>query len=223
MLPSFARSRSLARSGLLVALFAFSLAFSPARAADPNQPHNNQGLVTPYHGAPPSVTLSADDEAKLASGQQVQKQVQVGSGGHAVAFMNINAPVSKVWSKITSFTSYPQWVDNVTKCQPYKTDGSLIYVDFGLSVMGIGVEYYIRHDYQPAQGYMTWTLDYSRLSDLDDSVGYWRVTALSPTVTRVEYSVDIRFKGWIPGFVQEMISTKGLTTATTWVKKQSES
>lgn len=193
-----------------------------ALAADPNQPHNNQGLVAAYKGAPPAVTLSADDQAKLASGQMVQKQVQLSTGGHAVAFMNINATPDKVWSKITSFTSYPSWVENVTKCTPYKKEGSLIYVDFVLSVMGIGVEYYIRHDYQPTLGYMTWTLDYTRLSDLDDSVGYWRVTAVSPTVTRVEYSVDIRFKGWIPGFVQDMISTKGLTTATSWVKKQSE-
>jgi len=204
---------------LLLPLFLLS---KGAFAADPNQPHNNQGIVAPYHGAPPKITLSADDEAKLASGQQVQKQGQTGNGGHAVAFMNINATTDKVWSKIMSFSSYPSFVDNVTSCTVYKQEGSFYYVDFVLSVMGIGVEYYIKHDYQKAQGYMTWTLDYSRLSDLDDSVGYWRVTALSPTQTRVEYSVDIRFKGWIPGFVQDMISTKGLTTATSWVKKQSE-
>lgn len=193
-----------------------------AMAADPAQPHTNKGIVAAYAGAPAKVSLSADDEAKLTAGQMVQKQAQTGNGGHAVAFMNINATPEKVWSKITSFANYPSWVDSVSKCTTYKKEGSLIYVDFVLSVMGFGVQYYIKHDHQPAQGYMTWTLDYSRLSDLDDSVGYWRVTALSPTVTRLEYSVDIRFKGWIPGFVQEMISSKGLTTATTWVKKQSE-
>ncbi len=203
-------------------LVAALLLAGAALAADPNAPHDHQGIVAAYKGAPAAVSLSAEDESKLASGQMVQKQAQSGNGGHAVAFMNINATPDKVWSKITSFSSYPSWVDNVTKCATYKKEGSLIYVDFALSVMGIGVEYYIKHDYQPSQGYMTWTLDYSRLSDLDDSVGYWRVTSVSSTVTRVEYSVDIRFKGWIPGFVQDMISSKGLTTATSWVKKQSE-
>lgn len=207
------------RPFLLLPLLALS---AGALAADANAPHNNQGIVAAYTGAPAKVTLSAEDEAKLAAGQMVQKQGQTGNGGHAVAFMNINATPDKVWSKITSFSSYPSWVDNVTSCTVYKHEGSFYYVDFVLSVMGIGVQYYIKHDYQPSQGYMTWTMDYSRLSDLDDSVGYWRVTAVSPTVTRVEYSVDIRFKGWIPGFVQDMISTKGLTTATSWVKKQSE-
>jgi hypothetical protein len=195
----------------------------PAFAADPTKHHDHNGIVAAYKGAPPKVTLSEADEAKLASGQMVQKQVQTGNGGHAVAFMNINATPEKVWSKITAFNMYPSWVDNVQKCTAYSKSGSLIYVDFALSVMGIGVEYYVRHDYQPALGYLTWTLDYTRQSDLDDSVGYWRVTALSPTQTRLEYSVDIRFKGWIPGFAQEMISSKGLTTATSWVKKQSES
>lgn len=204
---------------LLLPLLTLSAA---ALAADPNAPHEHQGVVAAYKGAPPKITLSADDEAKLAAGQMVQKQGQVGNGGHAVAFMNVNATPEKIWSKITSFSSYPSWVDNVTKCSAYKKEGSLQYVEFGLSVMGISVAYYIKHDYQPTQGYLTWTLDYSRLSDLDDSVGYWRVTPVSATVSRLEYSVDVRFKGWVPGFVQDMIGSKGLTTATSWVKKQSE-
>jgi hypothetical protein len=88
----------------------------------------------------------------------------------------------------------------------------------------VGVEYFIRHDYHPDKGYLAWTLDYSRQSDLDDSVGYWRVKPLTtePPRSRLEYSVDIRFKGWIPGFVAKMIQEKGLSDATTWVKKQSE-
>ena len=213
---------SIARPLASLAVVLVLLGGGSALAADAKQPHNNQGIVAAYKGAPAVVTLSADDEAKLSAGQMVQKQGQTGNGGHAVAFMNINATPDKVWSKITSFSSYPTWVDSVNSCTTYKKEGSLIYVDFVLSVMGIGVQYYIKHDHQPSLGYMTWTLDYSRLSDLDDSVGYWRVSAISPTVTRVEYSVDIRFKGWIPGFVQEMISSKGLMTATSWVKKQSE-
>jgi hypothetical protein len=119
---------------------------------------------------------------------------------------------------------YPTWVDGVARCAVYKKEGSSIYTDFGLSVMGIGVDYFIKHTYRPSEGYLTWTLDYTRLSDLDDSVGYWRLTPVTadPPVTRLEYAVDIRFKGWVPGFVQSHISSKGLTTAVAWVKKQSE-
>jgi ribosome-associated toxin RatA of RatAB toxin-antitoxin module len=193
-----------------------------ALAADPNLPHEHQGVIAAYKGAPPAISLSETDLATLTAGQQVQKQFQVGNGGRAAAIMDIAASTDKVWSKILSFSSYPSWVENVSACEVYKTEGSNIYARFLLSVMGMSVEYYIKHTLNKAAGYMTWTLDYSRQSDLDDSVGFWRVTALSSAKTRVEYSVEIRFKSWIPGFVADMIRSQGLTSATSWVKKQSE-
>ena len=58
--------------------------------------------------------------------------------------------------------------------------------------MGIGIDYYIEHIIHTDEGWVTWTLDYSRKSDLDDSVGYWRVTARppSPAATRAALPDD---------------------------------
>jgi hypothetical protein len=90
--------------------------------------------------------------------------------------------------------------------------------------VGMTVEYYVKHVFNRSGGYLTWTLDYSRQSDLDDSVGYWRVTPLSasPPLSRLEYSVQILLKGWVPGFVADMIADKGLENAVMWVKRESE-
>lgn len=196
----------------------------PLFAADPNKPHEHQGKVPAFKGAPPAVSLSDKDLATLASGQVVLKQVESGNGGRGVAVMDVKAPPATIWSRIVNYPMYTKWVDNVATCEVYKKEGELIFTRFVLDPLGMDVEYYVRHVYRPSAGYLTWTLDYTRQSDLDDSVGYWRVTPLSadPPVSRLEYSVDIRFKGWVPGFVQDMISEKGLTSATTWVKKQSE-
>lgn len=201
-----------------------SLLTLTALAADATKPHEHQGKVAAYTGAPPAVTLTTDDVAKLEAGQLVMKQSQAGNGGKAIAFQHIAATPDRIWSRITNYAMYPSWVDNVEHCKVYKTEGPYIFADFGLAVMGIDVQYFIKHTYKPSEGYLTWTLDYSRQSDLDDSVGYWRLTPVSssPPVTRLEYAVDIRFKGWIPGFVQSYISSKGLTSAVAWVKKQSE-
>ena len=105
-----------------------------------------------------------------------------------------------------------------------KTDHTEILVDFTLSAMMISVQYYIDHSYYPEQGYLTWTLDYSRQSDLDDSTGYWMVypSPDDPSKSRVEYSVDIRVSGWIPGFVEDMLANQGLVDATKWMKRESE-
>ena len=195
-----------------------------AFAADPNSPHEHQGIVTAYHGEPPPIALSSGDLAKLTAGEIVLKQQQVASGGRGVAFMNIAAAPTRIWSKVTDYAHYPQMVEHVSACGNYRVAGHDMYTRFVLDVMGIDVEYYIHHDVHTEANYLTWTLDYSRKSDLDDSVGYWRVTPLAatPPVSRLEYSVDIRFKGYIPGFVQDMISKKGLTDATSWVKRESE-
>ena len=193
-------------------------------AADPGKPHEHTGVIAPYKGAPPVVSLSSDEQKALSAGEMVLKQDRSGNGGHAVAFLDIRSTPATVWSKIVNYGMYPTWVENVAECEVYKRDGANIYTRFVLDPIGMTVEYYIKHTYNPSAGWLTWTLDYSRLSDLDESVGYWRVTALGtePPRTRLEYSVDIRFKGWIPQFAQDMISKKGLTNAVAWVKKQSE-
>ncbi|MBM4390350.1 MAG: SRPBCC family protein [Deltaproteobacteria bacterium] len=203
---------------MLVATLALAL------AGDATKPHEHTGIVSAYKGAPPAVTLSSGDIARIEAGEVVLKQQQVGSGGRGIAIFDIAATPSKIWSRIVDYSAYPRMVDKVAECGNYKVSGSEIYTRFLLAVMGFDVEYFIHHTYRPDQGYLTWTLDYSRQSDLDDSVGYWRVTALesSPPQSRLEYSVDIRFKGYIPGFVQDMISKKGLTDAATWVKRESE-
>lgn len=138
--------------------------------------------------------------------------------------MDIHAPTDVVWSKIRDYDSYPSWVENLNTCEVYKEDGAALFVYFKASVLGIPAEWWIEHDYQPGKGYVTWTLDYSKQSDLDDSVGYWRVTEISadPPVTRVEYSVNIQLSGWVPSALEDMLADKGLTVATSWVKAQAE-
>jgi hypothetical protein len=199
------------------------LAFT-AFAADASVAHPHKGVVTAYRGAPPTVTLSEADKATLAAGKVLLKQQQVESGGRGVAMMDIHAAPERIWSKITDYAHYPQMVDKVAECSTYRVSGDHTFTRFVLSVMGTKVEYFIDHTVRPDLGYLTWTLDYSRKSDLDDSVGYWRITPLtsSPVLTRLEYSVDIRFTGYVPGFVADMISRKGLTDATSWVKRESE-
>lgn len=217
--PSFARFVRFFGAWLVC----FAVA-APVRASDAGKPHEHQGRIAPYRGAPPPLALSPADLATLAGGQALLKQVESENGGRGVAVMDIRATPARIWSRVVNYPMYPTWVDNVAACETYRTEGNLIFTRFVLDPVGMTVEYWIRHvDRRPA-GYITWTLDYSRQSDLDDSVGYWRVTPLTtdPPLTRVEYSATIQLKGWIPGFVADMIANKGLVNATAWVKKQSE-
>jgi len=71
---------------------------------------------------------------------------------------------------------------------------------------------------------VTWTLDYDKKSDLDDSVGYWYVQENSNVdkLTRVYYSVHVKVPEWLPSFAVDMLKTKALKSATAWVKVEAE-
>ena len=209
---------------LLFALLLLAFVARPAAAADATVPHPHQGILTSYPGAPDLPALSAEDLEALGKGETVRKQVEVSTGGRGIAVQDVAATPEIVWSRIVEYSKYPEWVDGVDACEVYGRSGEHINAYFQISAMGVSVEYYIDHVYRPADGYMTWTLDYSRESDLDDSVGFWRVMPHpeKPGGTRVYYSVDVRLRGWVPGFIQSMITKKGLIQATEWVKRESE-
>jgi len=198
---------------------------STAIAADANKPHPHSGIISPYAGRPKTPTLTEDELAKLQEGKAVKKQSKDGSsGGRGIAVQDVHATPEVIWQQILDFSSYPFKVDNLKECKVYDTSNGHIKARFLISTTVMNVDYFIDHTVHQDQNYMTWTLDYSRESDLDDSVGFWIVEPLpqKPGWSRLYYSVDVRLKGWIPGFIENMIAKTGLTKATAWVKRESE-
>jgi hypothetical protein len=193
-------------------------------AADPTKPHIHQGSIQAYQGAPPMVSLSADELARLAAGEVVKRQVQYADGGRGVAVQDIEASPEVVWDRILDFPAYPRMVDNVAECEIYVHSGHELKARFVIGALMMDIEYYIDHEVHVDEGWLTWTLDYSRASDLDDSVGFWRVEPVAgrPGYTRLFYSVEVKPLGWVPGPIEDYISDAGLTKATDWVKRESE-
>ena len=208
---------------ILIAALALSLSAAPALAADPDSPHPHHGVLAPYANPPKATSLTAEQEALLGTGAPVYTQVESKDGGRGAAVFLVDAAPTKVWSTIKRFDQYPGWIDGVKECEVYKQEGDHTYARFKIGRMGVNVEYFIDHTYPAGQTWGTWTLDYSKKSDLDDSVGSWRVTAVpgNPNQSRVEYSVDIKVSGWVPGFIRDMIVKQGLQDATSWVKARS--
>jgi len=81
--------------------------------------------------------------------------------------------------------------------------------------------YYIEHTFPlEEKGWGTWKLDYGHLSDLDESVGFWRVDPVEghPNQSLVYYSVSLQISKWLKP-LKSFIVDSGLKTATQWVKK----
>jgi hypothetical protein len=206
---------------LIVALFS-----GIASAADADTAHEHQGLIKAYTGAPPAISLTRPELMKLRKGEPVLKQQHDGdAGGRGVAVFRVNADREKVMRVIMDYPNYVNWVNKLSAADTYAEAGEKVFVRFLTKAVGIKVEWFIEHTVNWPEYWVTWTLDYSRNSDLDDSVGYWllKEVAGQPGVTQVEYSVDIRLKGWVPRFVKKIMVNRGLEDATSWVKVQSES
>ena len=211
---------------ILLTLAMTLLAPGGSFAGDANKPHPHQGRVPRPPAQPTPTALNANQEASLASGKPVltQKRYDDLPGGRGVAIMDVHAPIEDVWSTIESFTSYPTWIDQVDVCEPYKRAGDHVFVRFVLNTFGVDVEYFVDHIVAKDRGFISWTLDYSRESDLDDSAGYWLVRAHPSKAgwTRVEYSVDLMVASWVPTMVASSITERGLRDATKWLPTNAE-
>ena len=101
-----------------------------------------------------------------------------------------------------------------------------IYTRMKVGFPMLKLEFFIRHFiYIQHHKSLTWTLDYTKESDFDDSCGYWYCIPHPDDPeerTRLYYSVQVGMFDWVPNFVVDFMSKKALTDATAWVKKFSE-
>jgi len=206
-------------------LLAFSL--SLASASSESQPHYHQGKLTKYKLEPPSLLLSASDEKKLRSGKAIMQAMETADLGSRRMLMvqDIPAPASVVMGRVMDLEQYPRMVSGVVACANYdsSTTGNVqkILSEYDIKALHLRFKYYMEHQYDPAQQCMTFNLDYSRRSDIDDSVGYWFVQTRGRASSRVFYSCECKLRGWVPGPVYSLLTKEALKKATTWVAEES--
>ena len=194
-----------------------------AFAADPSAPHTNQGILQPIVSLPDSIQLTAEEQRQFDAGEVVLRQETTTGQGEGVAVQRIDAPIETVWEVILDYDEYPARISTVDTCEVYRERGDDVYVDMQSSVMGIRFGQYTRNSVHRDEGYMSWTLDYSRLSDVEDMIGYWRLEQISsnPAVTRLEYGTELMV-GQVPGFLVGFLTRDALRSGTAWVKEYSE-
>mmetsp|Transcript_20409 Transcript_20409/g.42567 ORF Transcript_20409/g.42567 Transcript_20409/m.42567 type:complete len:291 (-) Transcript_20409:46-918(-) len=208
----------------LVALFLLSLTAPFTDAADAKSPHPHSGKVPPFKPGDPKVKLNKKALKLLKNGKPYQTQVKTGNRGRGLVVQDIAAPPSVVWDTILNFDNYAKMVPRTTYSKNYGVSGSnprTIKTGMKIGVVVTKMEFFIKHLYYPRKSSLVWTLDYSRKSDIDDSVGFWYV-AKEGSGSRVYYSVEVSMFDWVPNIVMDILSKKALTEATGWVKKEAE-
>ena len=206
-----------------------------ADAARKGVPHAHQGKLNPFVPGLPTVKLTSGDRAKLENGDMIVQQVQdkAVAGGRATAVQLIHAPPKVIWDQLLDLNSYSKKVGKLSECAKYYEKSTMppgskqIKARFLVNAApGFNYEYYCDHAYVPSKQSLTWTLDYTKDSDFDDVCGHWYVaphkTAKGDDWSAVYYSADIALKGYVPGFVMNVLTGSALKSAVGWVKKHSE-
>ncbi|KAL7530993.1 hypothetical protein ACHAWF_003593 [Thalassiosira exigua] len=166
-----------------------------------------------------------------------QTQVQTDDSGRGLVVQDVDAPTHVVWDRILDFDHYadmvPKTADSknykVVPHKPSKANNFLekeIYTRMKVGFPMLKLEFFVRHFlYIQQHKCLTWTLDYTKESDFDDSCGFWYILPHPDDPeerTRLYYSVAVSMFDWVPKFVVDFMSSKALTDATAWVKKYSE-
>jgi hypothetical protein len=218
------------RSEILVLQFILMLSMlfiAHTSAAQNAAKHPHRGLLKPYIAAPPNVALSSDEQYQLKMGESVYTQINAADDARPAVVFRVAAPPDVIWSVITDFASYPKWIEGLAEAEVYRKDGADIFVRFQIRRWFIGnITYYVHHSYPfPDADWGTWKLDYSRNSDFEDSVGFWRVLPVDGQLqySDVTYSAQLLLKAWFAGIVNRMLVKNTLKQISTWVKTQSES
>ena len=206
-----------------------------SNASSFTEPHDHQGIVSPFTPGDPKIPLDSKALSILAQGKPYQTQIQSGTGGRGLVVQDVDAPTDIVWGRILDYDNYSNMVPKTVESKNYqvvnvksksKSDplDQIIYTRMKVGFPILKLEFFIKHLYYPELNSLTWTLDYSKKSDFNDSCGFWYVVPHpdDSLKTRLFYSVEVSMFDWVPKFVVDFMSTKALTDATAWVKKFSE-
>jgi ribosome-associated toxin RatA of RatAB toxin-antitoxin module len=193
-----------------------------ALAGDPNTPHP-QKLLPPIASKPAALKLTASEQATVEKDEPIVRSQKHDEGGSGQAVQYVRAPADIVWDVILDYPKYPSRVKNVVSATVYERSGTTLYVDMQSSIMGFNTAIYSKNAVHRDAGWMAWSLDYRRTSDVKDLTGYWRVEQIQddPPLTRVDHATNLAITG-VPGFVVNHLTKQSLVDGTAWVKASAE-
>ena len=211
------------QSCFLSVVFFFNNALAVEKTTEP---HVHPGILKPYQSEPPELVLTPVQRGELEDGVVVYIRQTIDNAERGVAVFRVKASVQTIWSVIKDFRSYPQWIEDIDEVEIYHQRDDFIYVRFQAGGVFGNTTWYVEHEYPRGdRNWGIWRLDYDYRSDIDDSVGYWRVTPVvgQDNVSEVVYSADLRLSGLIASLFEESLIDSSLKDASIWVRREAES
>ena len=186
-------------------------------------PHPHNGIIQPFNCESSGIHLDQKAQSLLAKGMAYRTH-------HGWVVQDIEAPNGIVWEQILDYDNYKNKVPNSIDSEVYKEesigcDNKQIFVRFAAGNSFYKINFFIQAEHIPKSRSLTWKLDYSKRSDVNDSVGCWFVIPhpdYPEAKTRVYYSQKLSLLPWMPAFLQNAINKSATMGGTKWLKRHSE-
>jgi hypothetical protein len=201
-----------------------------AFAANVSEPHPHQGLIPRLKlDGKPNIKLSSTDLKAVEAGELWMKSKEESGIGRGIGVRDIAAPIDVVFGQISDLEAYVGKVPMLRSLKIYeRKKKSSVIIEKATYIVkvipGYNFEYYVEHHADKKKGVVLFFLDYGRHSDFSDMQGKWYLEE-HPTKagwTRVYYQCDLKLWGYAPAIVKKLLTSKGLSSAISWVKKESE-
>ncbi len=112
----------------------------------------------------------------------------------------IDAPLAKVWSVITDYERYPEFLPEMTSVSIVSRHDNVVVAQFNLELM-MRFSYTLRLQEEPHAA-LRWTLDSATM--MVSNSGGWQLEA-DGQKTKATYVLDVELKGLIPRSVKDRL------------------
>jgi hypothetical protein len=171
--------------------------------------------------APPSYTVTPDEEAQLAKGQIVVRHLPADTGGGVVAFVDIAAPPARVLDAAMDLRARVDENSTITGLELYLEQPApeRVGAKWTLTVFGSNVVFHLLYDCARDKGYCTFALDPSKPNDIVASTGHY-VALPRDGGTRLIYASNNDTGRSMPGFIRRWIAGSSLNGQVDGIRKR---
>lgn len=142
--------------------------------------------------------------------EQTERGEAVETGAARAAALIPHSP-ERVWSVLTDFESWPDFVPLVTRAEVLQRQGTRRWVQVDYRILFVSMQHTTVYDFAPALGELRWSLDRARPHDIADTEGRWQLLPVSAgSSTLVRYRGRLDAGRAVPRFVEDLLARRSL-------------